>query len=253
MKRIIIYTTLIILFIFLGITGYKNQPKELPSSEIINNTYYMFNKTTGLYDSLNISSNKVTYKGSTLKINDCSTYSYTPTNSILKLDCGSAFTITASSKELLGIKMSENNYYFFKDKESSLNKEFIKTYGSNINDFANTAFTKIQNKHITLEELNRLVTGTTTSYIYIKQENCSYKCSIVENSLIDLPNSYYINYNELTTFNYYNINDLKSDNPIILVIKNNGQTNNIYKKQILFDGFNMNNINTYLEGENNEN
>ena len=149
--------------------------------------------------------------------------------------------------------MSENNYYFFKDKDSSLNKEFIKTYGSNINDFANTAFTKIQNKHITLEELNRLVTGTTTSYIYIKQDNCSYKCSIVENSLIDLPNSYYINYNELTTFNYYNINDLKSDNPIILVIKNNGQTNNIYKKQILFDGFNMNNINTYLEGENNEN
>ena len=69
----------------------------------------------------------------------------------------------------------------------------------------------------------------------------------------DRPNSYYINYNELTTFNYYNINDLKSDNPIILVIKNNGQTNNIYKKQILFDGFNMNNINTYLEGENNEN
>ena len=69
MKRIIIYATLIILFIFLGITGYKNQPKELPSSEIINNTYYMFNKTTGLYDSLNISNNKVTYKGSTLKIN----------------------------------------------------------------------------------------------------------------------------------------------------------------------------------------
>ena len=51
----------------------------------------------------------------------------------------------------------------------------------------------------------------------------------------------------------YNINDLKSDKPIILVIKNNGQTNNIYKKLILFDGFNMNNINTYLEGENNEN
>lgn len=253
MKRIIIYITLIILFIFLGITGYKNQPKELPSSEIINNTYYMFNKTTGLYDSLNISSNKVTYKGSTLKINDCSTYSYTPTNSILKLDCGSAFTITASSKELLGIKMSENNYYFFKDKDSSLNKEFMETYGSNINDFANIAFTKIQNKHITLEELNRLVTGTTTSYIYIKQENCSYKCSLVENSLIDLPNSYYINYNELNTFTYYNINDLKSDKPIILVIKNNGQTNNIYKKLILFDGFNMNNINTYLEGENNEN
>lgn len=253
MKRIIIYTTLIILFIFLGITGYKNQPKELPSNEIINNTYYMFNKTTGLYDSLNISSNKVTYKGSTLKINDCSTYSYTPTNSILKLDCGSAFTITASSKELLGIKIDENNYYFFKDKDSSLNKEFMETYGSNINDFSNTAFTKIQNKHIILEELNRLVTGTTTSYIYIKQENCSYKCSLVENSLIDLPNSYYINYNELNTFNYYNINDLKSDKPIILVIKNNGQTNNIYKKLILFDGFNMNNINTYLEGENNEN
>ena len=63
----------------------------------------------------------------------------------------------------------------------------------------------------------------------------------------------FYSYNELSTFNYYNINDLKSDKPIILVIKNNGQTNNIYKKLILFDGFNMNNINTYLEGENNEN
>ena len=152
--------------------------------------------------------------------------------------------------------LSNPLYKSSSDSEGELKdvyKEFMETYGSNINDFSNTAFTKIQNKHITLEELNRLVTGTTTSYIYIKQENCSYKCSLVENSLIDLPNSYYINYNELSTFNYYNINDLKSDKPIILVIKNNGQTNNIYKKLILFDGFNMNDINTYLEGENNEN
>ena len=54
MKRIITYITLIIIFTTLGFLGLFNQPKEVPSKDILNNTYYLFNTNTGEYESMMI-------------------------------------------------------------------------------------------------------------------------------------------------------------------------------------------------------
>ena len=123
MKRIITYITLIIIFTTLGFLGLFNQPKEVPSKDILNNTYYLFNTNTGEYESMMITKDVIVSNVSNLDLNNCSNYTYNDKTRIVKLNCGRAFTILSGTTDTLALNMSEKTYYFYKDKENTCIKE----------------------------------------------------------------------------------------------------------------------------------
>lgn len=247
MKRIIAYIVLIFISTTLGIIGLKYEKIELPSVEILNTTYYKFNTLTGDYETLKITENSFEYVGEQFNLTSCKTYTYKEDTGIMKLNCGSAITIMAHTDDTLMINISGTNYYFSKNQYNTFNKEFMLTFKDNKENFASKNFESIKDKYINENKLKELYILDQTSYIYLKNNKYDYKSSIVENKLVNLENSYYINKNEITDFTYIAEDKLKSDKPLFIVIESDGIMNSIYLKEIEFEGFNMKEINEYFK------
>ena len=107
MKRIIIYIVFIIIFTSLGFIGLTYEKVDSPSENILNNTFYKYNTSSGLYESIKFNSKIVSYNGEELDLKGCDTYSYTAVSSIVKFTCGRAFRIIADTNEVLAISMNE--------------------------------------------------------------------------------------------------------------------------------------------------
>ena len=149
MKRIIIYITLIILFTTLGFVGLFNQPKEVPTSDILNNTYYLYNTTTGEYESIMITKDVVVSNIKDLQDNNCSNYTYNEKNRILKLNCNKAFSIISATTDNLAINMNKTTYYFYKDKDNTFIKEFNSYFNTSKHVFETNTNELLKTKKIT--------------------------------------------------------------------------------------------------------
>lgn len=257
MKRIITYITLIIIFTTLGFLGLFNQPKEVPSKDILNNTYYLFNTNTGEYESMMITKDVIVSNVFNLELNNCSNYTYNDKTRIVKLNCGRAFTILSGTTDTLALNMSDKTYYFYKDKENTFIKEFNSYFKESKHIFETNTNELLKTKKITFQKLTELFNTQETNYIYVKPNTCDYKCMIIESKLNTLENSYYIDNKDITDFAYINEEKLKKDLPFFIIITNTGsyygQENTIStSKYIEFKGFQMEDLKSYLGGTNEE-
>lgn len=247
MKRIIAYIVLIIISTTLGIIGLKYEKVELPPEDILNKTYYKFNTLTGDYESLKITNNSFEYVGEEFDLNNCNKYTYEEITGNMNLDCGTKLTIMANTDDVLMININNNNYYLYKNKENSFDKEFITTFKESKESFASKTFENIKNKNITENKLKELYILDQTSYVYVKKDTYDYKSSIVESKLNELENSYYINKSDISDFTYIKEEELKTNSPLFIIIETDGIMNSIYTKTIEFNGFNIKDINEYLK------
>lgn len=245
MKRIIAYIVFIIIFTSLGFIGLNYKKLDLPSENILNSTFYKYNTSSGLYESIKLDSKKVTYIGEELDLKGCSSYNYTSVSSIVKFTCGRAFRIIADTNEVLAINMNDNNYYFFKNKENSFEYEFNKQFGMTYSEYKSNKLNK--EKEINEEKLNELIDESNTSYVYIKNNKCDYTCALIEEKLNSLNNSYYINLENITREDLLN-NVSESNKPIILTLGNKY----VKKTTINIKGFNVKDLNEYLKEIENE-
>lgn len=257
MKRIITYITLIIIFTSLGFIGLFNQPKEVPSNEILNNTYYLYNTTTGEYDSIMITKDVVVSTLEELKEANCSNYTYNESTRIIKLNCNKAFQITSGTTENLAINLSSKTYYFYKDKDNTFIKEFNSYFNTSKHVFETNTNELLKTKKITYNTLIELINKEQTSYIYVKPNTCDYKCTLIESKLNDIENSYYIDNKDITDFTYIKEDKLKQDSPFFIIITNTGnyygQENTIStSKYIEFNGFQIKDLKEYIGGTNEE-
>ena len=245
MKRIIMYTVFIIIFTLLGFVGLNYEKVDLPSENILNRTFYKYNTSSGLYESIKFDSKNVSYTGEELDLKGCNTYSYTAVSSIVKFTCGRAFRIIADTNEVLAINMNENNYYFFSNKENSFEYEFKKQFGSTYSEYKSNKLNK--EKEITEEKLGELINEPNTSYVYIKNNKCDYTCALIEEKLNSLNNSYYINVENITREDLLN-SVSKSTKPIVLTLGNEY----VKKTTINIKGFDVKELNEYLKETENE-
>lgn len=226
MKRIILYITLIIVFITLGYIGMTNQPVEYPSSDILGSTFYKYNENTENYEEITITTDSVKYKGELLDLNGCYSYKYQKSTGIFKMDCGRAFRLIEYGNGIIGIDNNTNLY--FKDKAASFAKEFQNKFGMTLSEYEFEGNDKLENIKINMETFNELMKSDTLSYVYTRNEICTYECILLSNSVTDLSGSknvYYIEYEELTEELLNKIKEtdnefLTSTSPKILVIGN---------------------------------
>ena len=201
MKRIILYVTLIIAFCLMGYIGMTNQPVELPNESILGVTYYKYNKENGEYDSIIFNKESIDYKGNEISLNGCGTYNYQQSTGIIKMDCGRAFRLIIPDENMIGVNIDGNNYYFYKNKEESFAREFQSAFDMTLSDYEYEGNEKLENIKINIERFNELKDGDIFSYVYVKNNVCSYECILLANSVTDLSGSknvYYLDYNELT-------------------------------------------------------
>lgn len=259
--RIIIYIVLILTFFSLGIIGYLNKPLDIPSKEILNINYYKYNTSTGNYEEVKLTENKIYYEGEEFELKNCKNYTYTEETGIIKLDCRKAFRIVGFTEDALVLNINRQNQYFYKEKEKSFNGEFQRKYKMSIDAYKKEGESLLSEKEITKEELVDLLNDNDTSFIYIKGNNCKNKCTLFNKEFLNFAtdnNLYYLNSNKLTEeeklelINQYKeleVISLNETYPQVIIIKNK----NIKVLKIEGKGFDYSMYNNYgdnLEEEN---
>lgn len=256
MKRIIVYVTLIIIFMVLGIIGFMNQPTDLPSTEILNTKYYMFNGLTGEYEELELTENEINYKGSVLGLdNTCKNYEYNKQTKIIKLDCRKAFKISLQN-EVLIININDINYNFYTDKERSYKGEFEKKFNSPISTYKLEGEHKLKEKEISIDNIKNIINQNNISFIYLKGSLCKDACTIFNKEFLNLKNKniYYLDVAKLTdddintlakTYETLpnNLSDYNKAYPQVLIVGNKEIREN---KEVILKGFDLTETIEYL-------
>ncbi len=268
MKRIIIYIILIITFTALGIIGYLNKFKNTPTqnkkenldSSILNTNYYMFNTETGAYEEFKITEQEVSYKGSTLNIdNTCKTYEYESSTKLVKLNCNKSFKISTYNDEYLVINMDNQDYYFYEEIEKSYRKEFENTFKTTMSTYKQEGENELKEKEIAISELDGIINNRLTSFIYLKGTSCVDSCTIFNKAFLSLnlknKNTYFLDTSKLTSSDLTKLNRKYEELPTTLseynktypqvLIVGNGS---VYEKtRINIKGFNMTESIDYLK------
>ena len=234
MKRTIIYLVLIILLTSLGLIGYLNQPVYYPN-DVLDKLYYKYDYPSGTYDDIKIQKTGITYNGTSFNLNGCKSYSYNKDTGIIKMDCGRAFRIIYMSDNMLVLNIENLNYYFYKEKEDSYNKEFNLLYDMTYNDLEFEANEKLSKVKLDSEQFNELLNNNEKSYILIKNDNCKSNCIYVGNDIDSLLTEkivYYIETTDLTEELTNLITDFNSDilssEAAVLVEVLDNQISNVY-------------------------
>lgn len=261
MKRIITYIILIIVFTTLGIIGLKNQPVDLPDKDILNQELYLYNINTGEYETLKITKQELSYKGTRLDLQTCKTYTYNKGTSILKLDCNKAIRIIGKVNDSYVFKINNENVFLYNEKEKSFNGEFQRQYNTTYENYVTEGITNITPYLLNYTSLINTLTSIPKTYIYIKNSNCNQTCNIYNNIFANngITNKYYLDASTLQIEeinNLYSINQIlgeiintNSKYPIIIEIENGIITN---QYQIEVDGINFEkytNIESVVENE----
>lgn len=228
MKKILprasIYTLLIIIFTTLGIIGYKNRPKDEINEKLLNTEYYRYNQLNGNYDTFKITKNKIKYTGDYLDLQNCSKYTYTDATGIVKLDCNKAFRIAASTDDFIVINANNENLYFYKEKEKSLNGEFQRKYQMSIESYRLNGERELSEIEINIEKLKELLLSDESSYIYVKGDNCKNECTFYNRefkNFSDKNNLYYIDSTKITKDDIISIRENNEEFPENLEVYNN--------------------------------
>lgn len=244
MKRIIIYVLLIILNIFLGITGMNHKILEYPSDSIIGVTYYKYNTKEDKYDSLVVNKDTISYSGNEFDLSRCSKYEFTKSTDTVKMDCGKTFRLIVPNNNLVVVSIEGKNYYFYKNMEDSYVKEFSTQFDMTMSDYEFEGEEKIQKITIDKEEFEELLNSENISYVYVKNNACDFKCTIFSGLVDKLNISDSLHYYKFSNLDNETLNDINlldstfrtSDSPKVLVI-GNGSVQKVLTPNII--GFTM--------------
>ena len=227
MKRIIIYSLLIIIFTLLGYVGYLNKPVYYPE-EILNNPYYKYNYKKDSYEEIIINKSSITYNGTSFNIDNCKSYTYNKDTGIIKMDCGRAFRIIYASNDVFVLNIDNENHYFYKNQIDSYNKEFNLKYNMTYNDLEYEADEKLSKVRISAEKLFELINGENNSYILIKNDNCTSNCvyagyyidTILTGKPVYYIDSASLNDEEVALINNYDENILNKEEAKVIEVSN---------------------------------
>lgn len=244
MKRIIVYSVLIVLNIALGVYGMNHKVLEYPSSDILGVTYYKYNSSNGGYDTLIVTKENIKYSGNEFNLNNCNSYEYTEVTNIVKMDCGRAFRLINPNNNLVVVSIDNANYYFYKSREDSYTKEFNTKFDMTINDYEFEGKEKLESIALTKEEFDELLTSEETSFVYTRLNNCENECILFAGSMDKLSannNVYYLDFTSLEDETIASIENIdsgfkNSTSPKILVISD-GEIKDVITVNIL--GFNV--------------
>ena len=258
MKRIIIYSVLIVVNLGLGIYGMSNKVLEYPSDKILGYTLYKYNAVNGEYDTLIINKESIKYSGNDFDLSNCKKYTYTEETNIVKMDCGKAFRLISPNDSLVAIGINNENYYFYKYKEDTYLREFNNKYEMTLSDYEFEGNEKLNKIKISKEDFDELFNNQELSFVYVRPNECKNECILfagVIDKLTVNKKLYYLDYELLDEENLNSIIAIDKDfkesvSPKVLVIEN-GKIINVIDVSII--GFNTDKLYGLLDDYNGEN
>lgn len=185
--------------------------------KIQNTTWYRYNYTNGLYESLyfkdgNINYFKPTSINNTNSLDNCTKYSFNKKNNTLKLNCNKEIKIIKYDNDYLSLDFDGKNEKFFKNIEDSLNFEFEDYFQESITDYKKDKNQVTEIVKINESELyNVLREDEYSKIVFIGNKCTSIDCvlilDIMEKWISTNENVYYFDVNNITSkmINYINI------------------------------------------------
>ena len=209
--------------------------------KIQNITWYRYNYTNGLYETLlfkdgNIEYFKPTSTNNTNSLDNCTKYTFNKKNNTLKLNCNKKIKVVDYDKDFLSLDFDDKNEKFFTSIEDSLNYEFEVYFQQSIADYKKDKSQVVEiNKINNYKLFEVLKEDEYSKIIFIGNKCTSIDCililDIMEKWISTNENIYYYDVKDLTEFVITNINKMNNTNytynffdnayPRIIVSKNN--------------------------------
>ena len=240
-KRIIYVLIIMIFLIVVMIINILKYNYLSLDKQIQNTTWYRYNYTNGLYETLYLKDNNIEYfkptsTNNTNSLDKCTKYSFNKKNNTLKLNCNKVIKVVSYDKDYLSIDFDGKNEKFFTNIEDSLNYEFEVYFQKSITDYKKE---KSQVKDISkINELKLYEVLRDDEYskiVFIGNKCTTIDCvlllDIMEKWVSTNENIYYFDVNELNDRIITYINKINNSNytynyfdnayPRIIVSKNN--------------------------------
>lgn len=227
------------------------------NGDIVNKKWYHYDFSTGYYDLLEISKDKIEYKNFSSKktYDNCTIYNYDKKKNTLNLDCGEKIEIYKVGKNNIELKIEDYDKVFFDNDEDSLNYEFKNYFGKNIVDYKDEKSQITEYSKINSDKLISLIKENGYSKIVFMGDKCtSIDCilalDIMEKWVIKNSNVYFYDSTQMDNSLMTTISKtLKGFNnnpefyngvyPKVLIVKNNKI---IDSYDIKCSGFNCNSL-----------
>lgn len=201
----------LILSIF-NLSNYKNRSLY---DGVLNKKWYYYDYTSGNYEILNIENNKISYYKSQSnsldsEYDNCKKYIYNKKDNVIKLDCDIEFEIVSYNDNKLVLINDNKNKVFFSTAFASKNYEFESYFSKSISEYKKemsqvTEFSKIDyNSMIDIMKNNEY-----SKFIVFGNDCNSVECvlilDIMEKLISTSNNVYYIDIDEITNNQLYNL------------------------------------------------
>ena len=225
--------------------------------KIQNKTWYRYNYTNGLYETLflkddNIEYFKPTSTNNTNSLDNCTKYTYNKKNNTLRLNCNKQIKIVDYSDSYLSLDFDGKNEKFFTSIDDSLNYEFEVYYQKSMTDYKKEKQQVTEINKINEKKLFEVIKSKKYSKIIFIGNKCtSVDCSLIldimEKWISTNENVYYFDVNDINdnvinnlnkiinlniTYNYFD-----SSYPRVIVFKNNKVVD---QYEVKCTGFNCN-------------
>ncbi len=226
------------------------------SSDIQKIDWYRYNYKTGYFEIFNINKNEFKYYKPS-NINDlteydiCNKYTFDKKNNQLNFDCGKSFKIKSFDDKKVELAINNDEFYFYKNYEDSLNHEFESYFEKSLIEYKKDKEQVKELIKINETKLYEVIKNNEYSKIVFIGDKCtSIECAlgldVIEKWINKTENVYFFDSNEL---DYRILNNLKKINNAFesnidfyngiyprVIITN--ASNIIEKYEINCDGFN---------------
>ena len=259
MKNKIVYYVLVVM-IFVIVVMIINVLKYNYLSldkKIQNITWYRYNYTNGLYETLYLSDGNIEYfkptsTNNTNSLDSCTKYTFNKKNNTLKLNCNKEIKVVEYDTDFLSLDFDGKNEKFFVNTEDSLNYEFEVYFQKSITDYKKEKSQVTEINKINLTKLVEVLKENEYSKIIFIGNKCTtIDCvlvlDIMEKWISTNENIYYFDVNNVSDVVINHLNTIFNTNftynyfdnayPRIIVSKNNKLVEQYEVKCI---GFNCN-------------
>ena len=258
-KKIYLYYILVIMIfiiVLMIINIFKYNYLSI-DKKIQNKTWYRYNYTNGLYESLYLKDGTIEYfkptaTNNTNSLDNCTKYTFNKKNNTLELNCNKKIKINDYKEDYLSLDFDGKNEKFFSNIEESLNYEFEVYFQKSITDYKKeknqvTAISKINENKLYEVIKNKEY----SKVVFIGNKCTSIDCTLIldimEKWISTNENIYYFDVNDINNNVINNLNKINnlditynyfdSSYPRIIVFNNNKVVD---KYEVKCTGFNCN-------------
>ncbi len=218
-KNVLIILIIILMSLLISIFNFNRYSSKTLDKRIFNRDWYYYDYSTGYYDKLYLTENKVTFTIPNEKVNTqyskCKNYSFDKRTNTIKLDCNLNLQIKEVTESYITLNMNNKIVKYFSNPDDALNYRFELYYGQNIVSYKKEKSQALNYININQNKLKELYNDNEFSKVVFLGNKCtSIDCTlfldVLEHWLTKDNNIYYIDSDQLTTTTIKELNKLNS-------------------------------------------